>query len=216
MKRSFGVIGLGRFGYHVVKTLTEADAEVIAIDRDPDKVKQVSDMVTHAYIADALDEKALEESGIFTVDTVVISIGQNVEASILVTVLLLNKGVREVVAKAINPLHGEVLRRLGVSRVVYPEMEMAVKLARSLLITGMMAEIPFAKGYSIFEIRVPESLIGRTLKELDLRNRYGVNVLAIKRREEVIVNPSAKDQLMEGDILLVLGSEDKIMKLTGS
>ncbi|EDP75896.1 TrkA family potassium uptake protein [Hydrogenivirga sp. 128-5-R1-1] len=213
MKKTFGVVGLGRFGYHVVKTLAEAGVEVIAIDKDEDKVRRVSDFVTHVYVADALDEKALEESGIFTADVVVVSIGQNIEASILVTVLLIDRGVKEVVAKAINPLHGEVLSRLGVNRVVYPEMEMAVKLARSLLITGMVAEIPFARGYSIFEIEAPEGLVGRSLKELDLRNRYGVNVLAIKRKDEVVVNPSASERILQKDVLLVLGSEDNIMKM---
>jgi len=145
---------------------------------------------------------------------VVVSIGVNVEASILVTVLLMNRGVKEVVAKAINPLHGEVLKRLGVSRVVYPEMEMAVKLARSLLITGVLEEIPFAPGYSIFEIKAPASLVGRSLRELDLRRRYGVNVLVIKRGEELVVNPSADERISESDVLLVLGSEDKIASLS--
>ncbi len=214
MKKVFGVIGLGRFGYHVAKTLAESGAEVIAVDKDPDKVRRVSDLVTHAYIADALDEKALEESGIFTADTVVISIGVNIEASILVTVILLGKGIKDIVAKAINPLHGEVLRRLGVKRVVYPEMEMGVKLARSLLIGGMLEEIPFAPGYSIFEIRAPDKITGKTLKDLDLRKKYGITVLAIKRGDDVIVNPSAKDRVQEGDVLLVLGSEEKVTALS--
>lgn len=214
MRKVFGVIGLGRFGYHVAKTLAEAGAEVIAIDKNPDKVRQVSDLVTHAYIGDALDEKALEESGIFTADTVVVSIGVNIEASILVTVILLGKGVKDIVAKAINPLHGEVLSRLGVRRVVYPEKEMGVKLARSLLIGGMLEEIPFAPGYSIFEIKAPEKITGRTLKELDLRKRYGITVLAIKRGDEVIVNPSAKDRVLSEDVLLVLGSEENVTNLS--
>ena len=215
MKRVFGVIGLGRFGYHVAKTLAEAGVEVIAIDKDPDKVRQVSDLVTHAYIADALDEKALEESGIFTADTVVISIGVNIEASILVTVILLGRGVKDIVAKAINPLHGEVLSRLGVKRVVYPEMEMGVKLARSLLIGGVLEEIPFAPGYSIFEIKAPRRITGKTLKELDLRRRYGITVLVIKRGDKVIVNPSATDRIEPDDVLLVLGSGEDVTDLSG-
>ncbi|RLJ70651.1 trk system potassium uptake protein TrkA [Hydrogenivirga caldilitoris] len=210
MKKIFGVIGLGKFGFHVVKTLAEAKVDVIAIDKDPDRVRQVEEFVTHAYVADALDEKALEESGIFTADTVIVSIGQNIEASILVTVLLLNRGVKDIIAKAINPLHGEVLNRLGVKRVVYPEMETAVKLARSLIITGMVAEIPFAPGYSIFEIRAPERLTGKSLAELDLRKKHGITVLAIKRGDKVLVNPSAKDVIEDKDLLLVLGSEESV------
>ncbi len=213
MKKVFGVIGLGRFGYHVAKVLAEAGAEVIAIDRDMEKVRGIADLVTHAYCGDALDEKVLEESGILTADTVIVSIGVNVEASILVTVLLLDRGVKEVIAKAINPLHGEVLKRLGVKRVVYPEREVAVKLARSLLLTGIIEEIPFAPGYSIYELEAPERLTGRTLKELDLRNRYGVNVLAIKRGESVIVNPKAGEEIKKGDVILVLGNEEKLQRM---
>ena len=215
MKRVFGVIGLGRFGFHVAKTLAEGGAEVIAIDRDEERVRRVSEFITRAYIGDALDEKALEEAGMFNADTVVLSIGENVEASILVAVLLIERGVRDIVAKAVNPLHGEVLRRLGVRRVVFPEMEMAVRVAKSLLITGMIEEIPFAPGHSIYEIEAPSRIAGKTLRELDLRNRYGINVLAIKREGRVIPNPSADDRIKAGDVLLVLGSEESVQRLTG-
>ncbi len=214
MRKVFGVIGLGRFGFYVAKTLAEGGAEVIAVDRDEEKVRQISEFVTRAYIADALDEKALEEAGIFNADTVVISIGENVEASILVAVLLIDRGVKDVVAKAVNPLHGEVLRKIGVRRVVYPEREMAVRLAKSLLFTGIIEEIPFAPGTSLYEIEVPEKLAGRTLRELDLRNRYGITVIAIKRRGTVIPNPSAEDSIEEGDVILVLGSEEAVHRLT--
>ncbi len=213
MRKTFGVIGLGRFGFHVAKTLAEAGMEVIAIDKDRDKVRRISDLVTYAYVADALDEKALEESGILTADTVVISVGQNVEASILVAVLLVSRGVKEVVAKAINPLHGEVLRRLGVHRVVYPEREMAIKLARSLMLTGVFQEVSFAPGYSIFELEAPQRLVGKTLKETDLRNKFRISVLAIKRKGSVIVNPGANDRIEQGDVLLILASEDSIHRL---
>ncbi len=213
-RRIFGVIGLGNFGFHVVRTLAKEGVEVIALDRDPEKVRRVSELVTHAYVADVLDEKALEESGIFTADVVVVSMGENVEASILVTVLLKNRGVKEIVAKALNPLHGEVLKKLGVSRVVFPEMETAERTAKSLLISGVISEFPFAEGYSIFEMEVPKSIVGRSLKELDLRRKYNLNVLAVKREGRVTVNPSAEEVLKEGDIVLVLGKEGDLLKLT--
>jgi len=216
VRKTFGVIGLGRFGFYVAKTLSEAGAEVIALDKDPDRVKKVSDFVTHAYITDALEEKALEESGILNADTVILSVGQNVEASILVAVLLVSRGVKEVIAKAINPLHGEVLKRLGVSRIIYPEKEMAIKLAKSLMLSGVLQELPFAPGYSIFELKAPRKLDGRTLRQLDLRNKLGVSVLAIKRGNEVVVNPTADAVIKEGDILLVLASEDSVAKLQES
>ncbi|NPB07391.1 MAG: TrkA family potassium uptake protein, partial [Aquificae bacterium] len=216
MKRIFGVIGLGRFGFFVAKTLAELGAEVIAIDKDEQRVRQIAELVTYTYVADALDERALEEAGIFNADTVVVSIGQNVEASIFVVVILKERGVREIVAKAVNQIHGKVLEKLGVKRVVYPEMETAVKLAHSLLIQGVVEEIPFAPGYSIFELQAPESFYGKTLKELDLRRRYGITVIAIKKRDgRVKVNPSGEDRIEEGDTLLVLGNEEALMRLGG-
>ncbi|MDQ7038090.1 MAG: TrkA family potassium uptake protein [Aquificota bacterium] len=184
------------------------------MDRDEERVKQVSDFVTRAYIADALDEKALEEAGIFNADTVVVSIGENIEASILVAVLLINRGVREIVAKAVNPLHGEVLRRIGVPRVVYPEREVAVRVAKSLLIEGMVEELPLAPGVNLYEIKAPRKITGRTLKDLDLRNRYGVNVVAIKRGGRIIPNPSAEDRIEEGDLILILSREEDLRRLT--
>ncbi len=212
MKTVFGVIGLGRFGFHVAKTLAEGGAEVIAIDSDPERVRAVSEFVTRSYVADALDEKALEEAGLFNVDVAVLSIGQRVEASILVAVLLINRGVREIVAKAVNPLHGEVLKRIGVKRVIYPEKEVAQRLARSLLIRGVLAEIPFAEGYSIFEVEAPSWVKGKTLGELDLRRKLGVNVLAIKRGDRILVNPSAQESISEGDLILVLSSEEDLKR----
>ncbi len=213
--RVFGVIGLGRFGFYVAKTLAEAGAEVIAIDNREERVRELSDTVTQAYVVDALDERGLEEAGIFNADCVIVSIGSNVEASILAVVMLMNKGVREVVAKAINPLHGKVLERLGVKRIVYPEMEMGIKLARSMVISGLVEEIPFAEGYSIVELEVPGHLVGKNLRESDLRNRFGITVLAVKRGGEVIVNPKAGEMLKEGDTILILGREERIMQLSG-
>ncbi len=132
MKKVFGVIGLGRFGFNVAKTLAEGGAEVIACDIDEEKVRQISELVSSAFVLDATDEKALKESGIANADTVIVSIGENVEASLLVVVQLMELGVKEIIAKAVNPLHGRVLERLGVSRVIHPERDMAIRLAHSL------------------------------------------------------------------------------------
>ncbi len=215
MNRIYGVIGLGRFGFYVAKTLSELGAEVIAIDLDEQKVKQVADFVTHAYVADALDEKALEEAGIFNADTVIVSVGQNVEASIFVVVILMERGIKEIIAKAINPIHGKVLEKLGVKRVVYPEMETAIKLAHTLLFRGVIEEFPFAPGYSIFEIKAPEDFVGKTLKELDLRKRFGITVIAIKKPNgQVMVNPSGENRIEKEDVLLILGSEENVLKFS--
>ncbi len=210
MKKVFGVIGLGRFGFNVAKTLAEGGAEVIVCDIDEEKVKQISELVHQAFILDATDEKALKESGIANADTVIVSIGENIEASILVVVQLMELGVKEIIAKAVNPLHGRILERLGVSRVIHPERDMAIRLAHSLLVGGFIEEIPIAENYSIFEMKPPQRLHNKTLKELDLRRKYDVTVLAIKRGDKFIVNPSAEEVIVQDDILVVLGRREKI------
>ena len=187
--RTFGVIGLGRFGYHVARTLAQGGAEVIACDVDEEKVREVSEYVSLAYVLDATDAKALKESGIANVDTAVVSIGENIEASILIVVQLKELGVKEVVAKAVNPLHGKVLEKLGVDRVVYPEKEMAIRVAHSLLVGEFIEEIPIGEKHSLFELKAFDFMLGKTLRELDVRRRFGVSVLAIKRGENLIVNP---------------------------
>lgn len=210
MKKVFGVIGLGRFGFNVAKTLAEGGAEVIACDIDEEKVKQISELVHQAFILDATDEKALKESGIANADTVIVSIGENIEASILVVVQLMELGIKEIIAKAVNPLHGRILERLGVSRVIHPERDMAIRLAHSLLVGGFIEEIPIAENYSIFEMKPPQRLHNKTLKELDLRRKYDMTVLAIKRGDKFIVNPSAEEVIVQDDILVVLGRREKI------
>jgi K+ transport systems, NAD-binding component len=210
----FGVIGLGRFGYHVAKTLAQGGAEVIACDSDEEKVRQIADLVSMAFVLDATDEKALKESGIVNADTVVVSIGENIEASILIVVQLKELGVKEVIAKAANPMHGKILERLGVDRVIYPERDMAIRLAHSLLMGQFIEEIPIGDQFSIFEIKAFEALFGKTLRELDLRRRFGVSVLAIKRQDSMLVNPSGEERILEGDILVVLGTTEQLAKLT--
>jgi len=210
----FGVIGLGRFGYHVAKTLAQGGAEVIACDSDEEKVRQIADLVSMAFVLDATDEKALRESGIVNADTVVVSIGENIEASILIVVQLKELRVKEVIAKAANPMHGKILERLGVDRVIYPERDMAIRLAHSLLIGEFIEEIPIGEKYSIFEVKAFEFMQGKSLRELDLRKRFEISVLAIKRGEAMLVNPSGDERILPGDILVVLGTTAKLSELS--
>jgi trk system potassium uptake protein TrkA len=211
--RTFGVIGLGRFGYHVARTLAQGGAEVIACDVDEEKVREVSEYVSLAYVLDATDAKALKESGIANVDTAVVSIGENIEASILIVVQLKELGVKEVVAKAVNPLHGKVLEKLGVDRVVYPEKEMAIRVAHSLLVGEFIEEIPIGEKHSLFELKAFDFMLGKTLRELDVRRRFGVSVLAIKRGENLIVNPMGDEKILPGDILVVLGTTEQLSNM---
>jgi trk system potassium uptake protein TrkA len=211
--KTFGVIGLGRFGYHVARTLAQGGAEVIACDVDEEKVREVSEYVSLAYVLDATDAKALKESGIANVDTAVVSIGENIEASILIVVQLKELGVKEIVAKAVNPLHGKVLEKLGVDRVVYPEKEMAIRVAHSLLVGEFIEEIPIGEKHSLFELKAFDFMLGKTLKELDVRRRFGVSVLAIKRGENLIVNPMGDEKILPGDILVVLGTTEQLSSM---
>jgi trk system potassium uptake protein TrkA len=211
--RTFGVIGLGRFGYHVARTLAQGGAEVIACDVDEEKVREISEYVSLAYVLDATDAKALKESGIANVDTAVVSIGENIEASILIVVQLKELGVKEIVAKAVNPLHGKVLEKLGVDRVVYPEKEMAIRVAHSLLAGEFIEEIPIGEKHSLFELKAFDFMLGKTLRELDVRRRFGVSVLAIKRGENLIVNPMGDEKILPGDILVVLGTTEQLSSM---
>jgi trk system potassium uptake protein TrkA len=208
--KTFGVIGLGRFGYYVARTLAQGGAEVIACDVDEEKVREISEYVSLAYVLDATDAKALRESGIANVDVAVVSVGENIEASILIVVQLKELGVKEVVAKAITPLHGKVLEKLGVDRVVYPEKEMAIRVAHSLLVGEFIEEIPIGEKHSLFELKPFDFMLGKTLGELDVRRRFGVSVLAIKRGENLIVNPMGDEKILPGDILVVLGTTEQL------
>ncbi|OGP32332.1 MAG: potassium uptake system protein [Deltaproteobacteria bacterium GWC2_42_11] len=224
--RKFAVIGLGRFGYGVAKTLTEKGCEVLAIDSDEEKVKDVSNFVTHAVQLDATDEDALHHVGIQYVDVAVVSIGENIEASILIVMTLKEMGVKEVVAKAVTPIHGKVLRNIGVSKVVFPERDMAIKIANSLAVPNILEQIELSSEYSIIETTVPENIAGRTLIESGIRDRFGVNVIAVKKRvptitesgepdfvEEWNVSPMPEDRLEEGDVLVLLGPNEGLNKL---
>ncbi|GAB4436454.1 MAG: TrkA family potassium uptake protein [bacterium] len=214
MKKTFGVIGLGKFGFHVAKTLTELGAEVIAVDREEEKVKDIAEIVTQTYVLDAMDEKSLKEAGLANIDVAVVSIGQNVEANIIVVMSLMELGVKNIVAKAVNPIHGRLLEKLGVTRVVYPERDMAIRVSHSLLIRNVLEEIPLTGKHSIFEVKAPQNTVGKALKDLHLPRNYNIIVLAIRRNNELLVNPSGEDFIQENDILLLLGENEKVVNFS--
>ena len=221
MKKHFAIIGLGRFGFNMAKTLTDHGAEVIAIDINEESVKKVADFVTYAMQLDAMDEKALREAGMQDVDTVIVSIGENIEASILVVIILKDMGIKNIIAKAVTTLHGKVLEHLGVQRVVYPERDMAIRVAQSLTRPSILEQLNLSEDYSIVELETPKHLIGTTLKDSQLRGKYGVNLIAIKRKiiekgvqgEVWNVNPNPHDTMKEGDVLVLIGSNKDLEKL---
>ncbi|GAW92289.1 potassium channel family protein [Calderihabitans maritimus] len=213
MKKSFVVIGLGRFGSSLAKTLSQMGHEVLAVDVSEERVQNISEYVTHAVQIDAMDEEALKTLGVRNFDAVVVAIGQDVQASILVTLILKELGVQRVVAKALNEMHGKVLERVGADQVVYPERDMGIRLAHNLIATNVLDYIELAPDYSIVEVACPAEFHGKTLGELNLRARYGVTVIVVKKGNEVLAAPGADVRVYDGDVLVVIGSKEGLKKL---
>ena len=219
MKKQYAIIGLGRFGFNMAKTLAENKCEVIAIDKDEERVRKASEYVTLAVQLEAMDEKALRSIGVQNVDVAIVSIGENIEASILVVMILKQLGVRYIVAKAVTSLHGTVLRNLNVDRIVYPERDMAIRVAHSLIRPTIVEQLELSDEYSIIEIPASKVLVGKMLKETRLRSDYGVNLIAIKDtdkdgREKWNVNPLPTDVIREGDLLVIIGLNTDLEKLS--
>jgi trk system potassium uptake protein TrkA len=218
VKQSFAVIGLGRFGSAVARTLVEMGQDVIGIDASASNVQAMAEVLQAVVELDATDERALRVAGIKDVDVAVISIGENIEASLLVVMLVRELGVKRIIAKAVTALHGRILQKIGVERVVFPEREMGARLAHSLVVPNVIDYIELSRDFSIIDTPTPKDFVGRSLKELQLRNRFGLMLIAIKRKtatgEEVTnVAPAAEDVILAGDVLSLLGSNDRLSHL---
>jgi trk system potassium uptake protein len=218
-RRQFAVIGLGRFGSAMATTLSELGQDVIGVDGDAERVRQLADTVTQAVELDATDERALRSISIQDVDVAVVSIGENIESSLLVVMQLLELGVKSIVAKAVTPLHGRILEKLGVSRVIFPEREMAVRIAHGLVMPNVIDYIELSRDFSIVEVPAPEMFVGRTLKQLELRPKYGLTLIAIKRQSSPTtpqvtnISPAADETIHGGDVLSLLGSNERLSAL---
>lgn len=218
-RKQFGVIGLGRFGSAMATTLADLGHDVVGVDGSEERVRQLADTITQAIQLDATDERALRAAGINDVDVAVVSIGENIESSLLVVMQLKEVGIKTIVAKAVTPLHGRILEKLGVSRVIFPEREMAIRVAHSLVMPNVIDYIELSKDFSIVELPAPKAFVGQTLKQLELRPRYGLTLIAIKRRpqaggpEITNVAPTADERIAEGDTLSLLGSNERIAQL---
>ncbi|MEJ5377423.1 MAG: TrkA family potassium uptake protein [bacterium] len=213
--KQIAVIGLGNFGYHLATNLCAKGHEVMAIDRDPQKVQAIKDLVTRAVMADATDREVLEDLGLRQMDTVVVSIGTEMSNSILATLHLKEIGVKRVVAMAISEPHERILRRVGASEVVFPEKDLATSLAEKLHNPNMLDYLPFSPDYSIVELAPPRKFIGRSLKELDLINRYGVQVVAVRELvpERLNMIPTGNFVVKDSDIIILLGPNKSLEKI---
>ncbi|MEA5001457.1 MAG: TrkA family potassium uptake protein [Endomicrobiaceae bacterium] len=225
-KKQFGVIGLGTFGSNVAKELFKRDFPVLAIDHNEELVNKISPFVTQAIAADATDDNALKTAGISDCDTVIISIGQDVETSILATLIAKDLGVKNVIVKCVSQWHSKIAVKIGADKVVYPELEMAKKLAESMVSPNILEQIEFSKDYNLLEIVAPEDFWGKTIKTSGVRNKYGINIIAVKRqipfvnddgqtdiKEDTNVAPGPDDEILENDVLVVVGKQEELEKL---
>lgn len=212
-KKQFVVIGLGRFGTSVAKTLYTLGNDVLAIDSRDDIVQDISDSVTHSVQIDATDENSLKALGIRNFDVAVITIGSDIQASTMATLLVKEMGVKYIIVKANSEIHAKILYKIGADRVVFPERDMGVRVAHNLVSTNILDYIELSPNYSIAEIVTPKIWHGKTLNELNIRANYGINVVALKRGEEINVSPVAEDRIEPGDIIVAIGSEEDLTKV---
>ncbi len=206
---SFGVVGLGRFGTALVKTLAEAGQEVIAVDKDEQKVKAVRKYTDFAFVVENLNEESLQETGIQNCGTVTICIGEHLDMSILTTMLAIRMGIPHVISKANSQEHGEVLKQLGAS-VVYPEADMAVRIGKRLISKSTLDYVSLDDDVEVRRIQVGGKLVGATVQELNVRQVYGINVIAVERDHQTNVEFSPQYRFSGEEIIAVIGKIDKI------
>ncbi|MCP4650607.1 MAG: TrkA family potassium uptake protein [PVC group bacterium] len=225
--RQIAVIGLGSFGSTVAKTLTDQGVEVLAVDSDKEKVENIKDYVAVAVALDSTDDKALRAIGIEHVDAAIVCIGENVEANLLATTLLKKMGIKNIYGRSVNPLQEEILKSLDITKIINLEKEMGESVGKSLTSPNIQVSMKLASGHTMAEIKVPKEFIGRSLKDLNVRKRFDVNIVAIKRQipsidekgqrvfKEVINDlPQAEDVLSETNYLIVVGKEESINALS--
>ncbi len=211
-KNTYGIIGLGRFGYALAMELAASGAEFVALDRDEEKVRELREYTENAYVVKNLDKKTLAETGIPHCDVVVLCIGEQMDTSILTTLNLVSLGVPSVIAKATSTEHGEILEKLG-AQVVYPERDMAVRLAHRLEASRMLDYIQLSEQLNISKLMVPDRLIGNTVLSVNLRAQFGVNIIAIESNGELIESIGPEYLFRRGDILFLSGSRNGIDRL---
>lgn len=215
VKKQFVVIGLGRFGSSVAETLYGLGNDVLVIDKNEDLIQDISDKVTHAVQMDATDEGALRTLGLRNFDVAVVTIGSNIQASVMVTLLIKELGVKYIIAKGNSDLHAKVLYKIGADRVILPEKDMGVRVAHNLVSESILDFIELSPDYSIMEIEAPDEWKDKTIRELKLRSKYGINVMAIKRDDEINLSPPADFMVKSKDIFVAIGSAEDLSKLEG-
>ncbi|MGV3243661.1 potassium channel family protein [Staphylococcus sp. 11261D007BR] len=212
MDKEYVVIGLGRFGGSIVRELNALDMDVMAIDSNEDRVDEYSDIATHAVVADTTDEAVMKSLGIRNFDHVIVAIGENIQASTLTTLILKELGVKKVTAKAQNDYHAKILNKIGADTVVHPERDMGRRIAHNVASATVLDYLELSDEHSIVEMKATEAMAGQTLVDLDIRANYGINIIAIKRRKEIIVAPDPGMALEFDDILIMIGHDNDLTR----
>lgn len=212
MKKEFVVIGLGRFGGSIVRELIEQGADVMAIDKFADRVDEFASIATQAIVADTTDESVLKSLGIRNFEHVIVAIGEDIQSSILTTLMLKEIGVNKITVKAQNDYHEKVLRKIGADQVVHPERDMGIRIANNIMTNNVLDYLELSEEHSIMEIKANEILAGSTLIDLDIRAKYGINIVAIKRGANILVSPQADEEIKINDVLIVIGADADIIR----
>ncbi len=214
MKR-FAVIGLGNFGFHVAKALFEDGHEVVAIDVDKGRIQAIDPHSTEAVVVDATEKDALKALGLEDMDAVIVSTGTKISTSILICLHLQEKGVKKILAKAVDEDHGKILKRVGATGIIHPEKDMAIRVARGLSRPNVLDFIPLGEDFDLVQVAPPREFVGNSLRDLNLRSKYNIHVIAIKELvpENFILVPPASFVIKDSDILIILGKTDDIKKV---
>ncbi|MDE5051350.1 TrkA family potassium uptake protein [Niallia taxi] len=210
MKKEFAVIGLGRFGGSICKELMELGMEVMVIDKNEERVNEYANIVSHAVVGNSVDENVLKSLGIRNFEHVIVAIGDDIQASILTTLILKEMGVNNITVKAQNDYHEKVLKKIGADSIIHPERDMGKRIAHNIVSNNVLDYLELSDEHSIVEIKASNRLAGRTMVDLDIRARYGITIVAIKRENDIIVSPQANEPIEENDILIVIGADSDI------
>lgn len=212
-EKDFVVIGLGHFGSNVAVTLANSGANVMVVDNDENKLEEVAGQVAYAHCTDVTNPAALRQLGIHNYDGAIVGIGNSLETSVLVTMQLKEMGVPFVMAKAATELEGRILHKVGADKVIFPDREMGIRVGNQIMNGNYFEAIELSERYSIVDFNVPAAWVGKSLVELKIRSRYGLNVIGIRGLDSVNINPEPEEKLKEEDILIVLGQNTQLMKM---
>ncbi len=212
-KNTYGIVGLGRFGYALAMELAMEEADLIVLDRDEEKIRELREYTENAYVVNSVDKKTLEETGIGNCDIAVVCIGEHLDSSILTTLHLVSLGIPKVIAKATSAEHGEILEKLG-AEIVYPERDIAVRLAHRLEASRVLDYIQLSEKLNISKILAPPCILGKTVQAVNLRAKFGINIIAIENGAKIYETITPDYVFSEGDILYVSGCKEGLNKFS--